>query len=141
MNCSMFRWFPGFVSPWLQCLFPFGLEGISLPSGLRRGTGKPENFKIVGVKTNNHCCRVYELYTSATGLYLCLVIAKGGLMLASWIRQVKIVFVISILLFCYNTGMDCFGTQTQRVGQAGGESCDRGVLVDGPCPPPLWPPS
>merc|ERR1719341_1248604 len=31
--------------------------------------------------------RVYELYTSATGLYLCLVIAKGGLMLASWIRQ------------------------------------------------------
>ena len=43
-----------------------------------------------------HCCRVYELYTSATGLYLCLVIAKGGLMLASWIRQVKILFVISI---------------------------------------------
>ena len=32
--------------------------------------------------------RVYELYTSATGLYLCLVIAKGSLMLASWIRQV-----------------------------------------------------
>jgi len=31
--------------------------------------------------------RVYELYTSATGLYLCLVIAKGSLMLASWIRQ------------------------------------------------------
>jgi E3 ubiquitin-protein ligase MARCH6 len=31
--------------------------------------------------------RVYELYTSATGLYLCLVLAKGGLMLASWIRQ------------------------------------------------------
>ena len=102
----MFRWFPGFVSPWLQCLFPFGLEGISLPSGLRRGTGNPENFKIVGVETNNHCyiivislhcCRVYELYTSATGLYLCLVIAKGGLMLASWIRQVKILFLI-----CFN---------------------------------------
>lgn len=31
--------------------------------------------------------RVYELYTSATGLYLCLVLARGSLMLASWIRQ------------------------------------------------------
>lgn len=31
--------------------------------------------------------RVYELYTSATGLYMCLVLARGGLMIASWIRQ------------------------------------------------------
>jgi len=31
--------------------------------------------------------KVYELYTSATGLYLCLVLARGGLMVASWIRQ------------------------------------------------------
>jgi len=31
--------------------------------------------------------RVYELYTSATGLYLCLLLARGGLLLASWLRQ------------------------------------------------------
>jgi len=31
--------------------------------------------------------RVYELYTAATGLYLCLVLAKGGIMLATWVRQ------------------------------------------------------
>jgi len=31
--------------------------------------------------------RVYELYTAATGLYLCLVLAKGGIMLATWLRQ------------------------------------------------------
>merc|ERR1719430_2798885 len=31
--------------------------------------------------------RVYELYSAATGLYLCLVLAKGGIMLATWLRQ------------------------------------------------------
>lgn len=31
--------------------------------------------------------RVYEVYTAATGLYLCLVLAKGGIMLATWLRQ------------------------------------------------------
>lgn len=31
--------------------------------------------------------RVYELYTAASGLYLCLVTAKATIMLATWIRQ------------------------------------------------------
>jgi len=31
--------------------------------------------------------RVYELYTAATGLYLCLVLARGSIMLATWLRQ------------------------------------------------------
>merc|ERR1719422_2543932 len=35
--------------------------------------------------TDNH--RVYELYTAATGLYLCLVLARATIMLASWIGQ------------------------------------------------------
>merc|ERR1719242_1902070 len=35
--------------------------------------------------TDNH--RVYELYTAATGLYLCLLLARGTGMLVSWVRQ------------------------------------------------------
>ena len=35
--------------------------------------------------TESH--RVYELYTAATGLYLCLLLARGTVMLVSWVRQ------------------------------------------------------
>merc|ERR1719445_1714851 len=35
--------------------------------------------------TDNH--RVYELYTAATGLYLCLLLARGTIMLVTWVRQ------------------------------------------------------
>ena len=31
--------------------------------------------------------RVYELYTAATGLYLCLVLARATVMLVTWIKQ------------------------------------------------------
>jgi len=31
--------------------------------------------------------RVYELYTAATGLYLCLVLAKGSIMFVTWLQQ------------------------------------------------------
>lgn len=31
--------------------------------------------------------RVYELYTSATGLYVCLLLARGAVMVAAWLRQ------------------------------------------------------
>ena len=89
------RLFPGSSSPWLQCLYLCGLVDISLLCGLQRGTGKLWNTfsndasqRSVYVLISLKCFRVYELYTSATGLYLCLVIAKGSLMLASWIRQV-----------------------------------------------------
>jgi len=33
--------------------------------------------------------RVYELYTSATGFYICLLIARAIAMFAGWLRQVK----------------------------------------------------
>jgi hypothetical protein len=32
--------------------------------------------------------RVYELYTSATGFYICLLIARAIAMFAGWLRQV-----------------------------------------------------
>ena len=35
--------------------------------------------------SDNH--RVYELYTAATGLYLCLVLARATVMLVTWIKQ------------------------------------------------------
>jgi len=35
--------------------------------------------------TDNH--RVYELYTAATGLYLSLLLARGTIMLVTWVRQ------------------------------------------------------
>ena len=31
--------------------------------------------------------RVYELYTSATGLYVCLLLARGAVMVAAWLSQ------------------------------------------------------
>jgi len=31
--------------------------------------------------------RVYELYTSATGLYLCLLLARGAVMVTAWLKQ------------------------------------------------------
>jgi len=34
---------------------------------------------------DNH--RIYELYTAATGLYMCLVLARGAIMLFTWIGQ------------------------------------------------------
>jgi hypothetical protein len=34
--------------------------------------------------------KVYELYTSATGFYICLLIARSIAMFASWLRQVSI---------------------------------------------------
>merc|ERR1712098_181542 len=34
---------------------------------------------------DNH--RIYELYTAATGLYVCLVLARGVIMLVTWIGQ------------------------------------------------------
>ena len=88
-------------------------------------------------------CRVYELYTSATGLYLCLVIAKGGLMLASWIRQVDILKLNfpSSNSTCDILGLDSPRPPTSRVGKVGREGCDRRVLVDGPHPLALWPPA
>ena len=33
--------------------------------------------------------RVYELYTSATGFYICLLIARAIAMFAGWLRQVN----------------------------------------------------
>ena len=33
--------------------------------------------------------KVYELYTSATGFYICLLLARGIAMFASWLRQVS----------------------------------------------------
>ena len=30
---------------------------------------------------------MYELYTSATGLYLCLLLARGAVMVTAWLKQ------------------------------------------------------
>ncbi len=31
--------------------------------------------------------RVYELYTAATGIYVCLLFMKGGFMVSGWVQQ------------------------------------------------------
>ena len=33
--------------------------------------------------------KVYELYTSATGLYLCLLSARAVIIFATWLKQVS----------------------------------------------------
>ena len=61
-------------------------------------------------------------------------------MLASWIRQVYIFAIVVLFHACDTTGLDSFGPQTTRMGQASWEGCDRCVPPNGPCTPPLWPP-